>query len=565
MNTVDEFGKEVIDLWNDMQDERRVYEKTYTEIARYVIPSLGTDWNINRNNRGPERATLYDDTAVHSNRILANGLMGNLVSPALRWMTLWLSGKISEVNIQDIPGASAWLRKCEDYIYGVFASSNFYDQISDFFLQGGSIGTATMWAEPPVVADDRWVFFTLHPKEVWVGENHKKKIDTHIRRFEMQGKDLIERFGKGIAETYPELLREWQETPRKWFQVLHAVFPRKFRDPMMIDKKNKKYASGFVTIDGKTLEEGGMDSSRYLTWRWQTIGDQIYGYSPAMDVMPSIKASQQLRRSLLEASQMMVEPPMNVPESMRNRVNLVPKGLNFYSRADEIIRPIQMTTGYQIGLDREQAIMKQIQDGFYTDLFLMLERNQQRMTAYEVMQRTGEKTAILGPITARLQSEFLDPMVEMVIDEEIRKKRFPAPPPALQQYLQGTKLNIDYTGPIAVAQRKNVIVNGLSQGMQIMAPIAQIRPDVLDNFNFDAWARLAMEGVAAPGEVINDSKSVAAIRQARLKQQQEMMKMQQEQALMQNYKGMAQAPEQGSPGMAIAKAAGIDTSGAGEQ
>jgi len=550
-------GQEVLDLQKDLEDLRRPKDPMYQDVLKYVYPGL-SNWT-GEPGRAPERAQIWDDSAVRFNRLMGNGLMGFTMSPSIRWFSLGLFGKYGEpLKVLDIPGAASWLRSIEDAIYGIFSRSNFYSQAADMGALAGSFGSPVVWCDTPRVAGEDWSFQCLHPGHTWFSEDERKALTTYSRLVRMQGKSLAANFKK-IEEEIPALWKEWKDSPRKWFKVFHVTHPNDEWAPgVRLDKKGKKFRSYYVTDGGDVLEDGGMDDSRFLGWRWQTTSDQVYGESVSMDAMASIKVLQQMKRTLTTAAQLAVEPPLMIPDHLRNKANLVPRGQNFYSRADQRIERVDLVGNYPITDAAYQNQVGYVADCYHANLWLMLDRQSaaSRMTAYEVSQRMGEKAAALAPILARHQSEFADPLITMVYNVEMKAGRMPLPPPALRAYV-GSRLVPIYTGPLAVAQRRNGVMDSLSMSLAALSPIASIRSEVFDHLSFDGWVRTVMETSGVPGEVVNDPEAVMQIRQARIQQSQAAQQQQAQLDFMKAYKGLTRAGEPGSPGKALAESFGI--------
>lgn len=114
----------------------------------------------------------------------------------------------------------------------------------------------------------------------------------------------------------------------------------------------------------------------------------------------------------------------------------------------------------------------------------------------------------------------------------------------------GTKVKIDYIGPLAQQQRKFHKQIGIRQLVAELVPIAQAgRPDVLDKIDFDAYAD-EIGSANQAGHILFDQEYVDKIREARAQQQQQMQDraMQQQEMIAAaevSAKG-AKAPESGS-------------------
>src|SRR5262249_47633867 len=145
------------------------------------------------------------------------------------------------------------------------------------------------------------------------------------------------------------------------------------------------------------------------------------------------------------------------------------------------------------------------------------------MTATEVMQRAQEKGALLAPTAGRQQSELLGQIITREIDILARAGLLSAPffdpmPPQLAK--RGGNYDVLYQSPLSRAQRAEQAV-GLSNTLGILTPIAQVKPDILDVYDWDTITEdLSTEINGLPETWILPPKVVAQIRAQRQQQAQ---------------------------------------------
>jgi hypothetical protein len=103
-----------------------------------------------------------------------------------------------------------------------------------------------------------------------------------------------------------------------------------------------------------------------------------------------------------------------------------------------------------------------------------------------------------------------------------------APPP---EELAGADLSIDYVSPVARAQKSQQVFN-FYRFLEQMMPLANIKPEILDNINGDETFRWAHATLDAPTQTLVDKKEMEASRQQRAQQmqQQEQAAAEQQQA-----------------------------------
>jgi hypothetical protein len=248
--------------------------------------------------------------------------------------------------------------------------------------------------------------------------------------------------------------------------------------------------------------------------RWVKHTREIYGRSPGMTALPDIKMLYRMETTVIRAAEKAVDPPIMMPhDGVVGSIKLVPAGIT-HVRMDVIKNrfvPAPMVSGQkvEIGLELENQKRMQIERCFFTDLFLLL-MDRPKMTATEVIERNEEKMALMSPILGRLMSEMLDPMIDRAFGIMFRGGYFPEPPPELM----GQSLMVEYVSPLAIAQRQYED-RAIQRTVQRIAPMAQFQEQIMDNFDFDAIARMEAELMSFPQELLRTQEQVAEIRAAR--------------------------------------------------
>ncbi len=520
--------QQIIKQMGQLEEIRRDYEPLWEYVIDFVCPRrYNLDGTRNKGVKVGEK--MFDGTASSALDLLASGLYGYLVSPSIRWFRL----RMSRYGLDDVPEVAAWLEACEEEMYWAFSRSNFYQEILEFFIDGGSIGTATLYVEPDLL-DNRIIFTSLHPGEVYIAENRYGMVDTIFRKYSLTVRKAAQEFG---LEALPEAMRAAYSSNRyREFPFLHAVFPRNdvqmyFDGKSYRPKKNDKgkpFESVTIAVDGKKIvRDKGYRVNPFTVWRWRKNTEEVYARSPASDALVDILGMNQMERTMLTAGQMSVEPPWNVPEEMRGKVRIRPRGINYYSKQDKGIFPVNTGMDYPIGKDREDQKRQAIRDRFHVDFFLLLSRaamEGQELRVQQIVEMQGEKAAMLGPVIGRLATECLDPIIDRVFQIEMDAGRLPPPPEVLYEFA-GQPIEVDYQGPLAQAQKRMFHTQGVLQSVSAIAPIAQLKPRVLDNVDWDVVTREILEVNGMPQKAIVDPKVRDANRQREDQAQEQAAKM----------------------------------------
>jgi len=568
--TDEDLAQDILKRLDQLKLIRQPFESAIDECIEFTAPDLQ---KINEEtNKGQKTGTtVYDGTAISALNLLADGLHGYLVSPGIRWFSLTLPVKMSQnrasqnmrqwgdKSIDEIPEVKRWLESVEETMYADFRASNFYEATPMIFRQGGAIGTVSCFCESDPKTG-KIIFFVPHFRECYIAQDRFGKVDTCYRKKPLTRRELFQKFGLDkMTELDPTFKDKLERAPYEETNVIHAIYPREDFDFERVDNKNMPWASVWLLESGqkKLIDESGFPQNPQTTWRWTSNSNEWYGRAPAWFAMVDILKAQQMALTNLKAGHRAADPPYAMMESLRGRANLNAAGRTYLRQNEEA--PEALDTGLRALPIAEQFLARTdqaIREHFHVDFFLMLSQaafNKTQMTATQVIEMQGEKAAILGTRIGRLQSEFLNPVIDQVFTIDGDSGRLPPPPDILYEYA-GAQLEVDYLGPLAQAQKRLFKTQTIQAALQSAAPLAELMPDALDIIDGDATMREILETNGLPAKCIRDSNVVDAIRKTR---QQAIQAQQIDQGLLTMSKalpGMSKAPEEGSPMDALGKA-----------
>jgi hypothetical protein len=560
--------KDCLQVLDVLKEVRRPYEPMIEDILTFInVQRRGIE---DKGRKGDKRGQLvYDGTALGALNLLSDGLHGYLIAPSMRWFSLTLPNKLmfprasgmrmwSGRRMDEIPEVKVWLEDYGDVLYAAFMRSNFYDITPEFFKDGGSIGTAAIYLQEDL-GSGRTTYSVPHFREYFIAEDVFGQVDTVYRDYKLTLKQLAQKFGYDqMVEADNGFERDWKKNKYIERKILHALYPRADIEQGRIDAKNKPIESLWVLPDKKKiLLESGYDDMPAVVWRWRKNVDEIYGRSPAWDAFTDVMTVNQQGKTNLIAGQKMAEPPMVGPEDLRGLVQSDPKGWTWVKGDMKKMMPQALNTGIQLPYaldmqDRQRAI---IREHFHVDFFMMLQRaafEKANLTATQVIEMQGEKAAVLGTRIGRLQSEFLNPIIDKQAKVEERAGRLPEPPQVLFDY-GGHSIEVDYQGPLAQAQKRLFKGQGIMEGLVAVGELGRVFPEALDGINPDKTARELLESKGFPGSCLNTDDQIKAIRELR-QQQREMQEAMQ--AITEGAKVLPAAGKAIEPGSPLALVAG---------
>ena len=511
--------------------ERGTWEVNWQEILDYVMPRKADI--VTLRTRGEKRTeVLFDSTAITANNLLAASLQGTLTSPSLPWFSI----KLRDEELNENRDVQLWLEDTARRMYDTFNETNFNTEVHEMYLDLCSIGTAALFVEEGTKGfdTDGIHFNCLHIAEYYVQENINGKVDTLYRKYKLTARQAVQEFGfDNLGE---KIQTASKEKPDHKFNFIHAVEPTEdYKRALGKAGTKLPFHSCHVCEEDKmVVRTGGYNEFPYLVPRWSKATGEIFGRSPSFNALPDIKTLNKAVEIGLKAWAKAIDPPLLVQDDgVIGRVRMTPAGITVI-RNDGAVKPLQIGTNWQITDLKENQLRTAIRQAYYSDQLQLQEGPQ--MTATEVQVRYELMQRLLGPTLGRFQSEFLNPLIERVFGIMYRAGALMKEP----DLIQGTKIDVEYLGPLARSQRMEESV-AIERLYSLAMNIAQIDPAIMDNIDHDEAVRLRGNLLGVPKTVLRGKDDVDSLRAMRAEQAQMAQMAQEQQALGKAQKDQAQA------------------------
>ena len=178
-----------------------------------------------------------------------------------------------------------------------------------------------------------------------------------------------------------------------------------------------------------------------------------------------------------------------------------------------------------IGRIKFDELRNGIRQTFFADQ-LELPRSD-RMTAEEIRTRVELMQRVLGPTLGRIETEFLNPLIDRVFGIMERGGALPPPPDVLIEAF-GNKASIEvrYSGPLARSERMSEVFS-VQRLYESLAQAAQIDPTVYDIIDHEAAARFMAASQDIPENILRSPEDMEALKEERAQAQQAAMQQQQ--------------------------------------
>jgi hypothetical protein len=492
----------------------------WQDLGDYILPRKTNVHQENFTNPGRSKTDrLFDSTAVHSNEILASSMAGSLTNQGMKWFSL----KTRDERINEIHSIIMWLQDCTNRMHAAIQQSNFASEVLEVYLDLGALGTGALLMEERPMEFGRFSgmqFRACNIGEYLIDEDSEGFVDTVYRTIPLTARQIVQKWpGKASLAT----VREAEQRPDTMMTVLHAVQPR--QGNIGLSSKTYPFASFYIEIKDKhLLSEGGFHENPYAVPRWTKVSYEKYGRGPGFTALPDVKVLNKVKELSLKTWGKVLDPPMAIQhDGIVGSLRLTPGGIN-YTRGlpREVMEQMRIDARFDISQIKEEELRGSIRNIFWSNQ-LELQQGPQ-MTAQEVMVRYEMMQRLLGPTLGRLEAELLNPVIKRTFGIMMRAGAFLPPPPELDQYIgEGGVLDIEYESPIARAQRSGD-ATAIQSVFEFVAPMMEMQPEILDNFDMDKIVRVLSDVRALPHKVLRAQEDVEAMRAERQAQEEKIAK-----------------------------------------
>jgi len=177
---------------------------------------------------------------------------------------------------------------------------NFSSQAHENRISLGAFGTGAMLIEPRKGGGIK--YRTLHLSEIFIEENSEGRIDTVHRKFSLAARQAIQQFGKNTPQKIIDRYNSGKHEER--FEFIHCVAPKD-------DTSLGFAAGGYYMFENELVGEAEQfRTNPYVVSRYAVSSREVYGRSPAIMMLPDISMLNEMRRTVIEAANMVVDNPV---------------------------------------------------------------------------------------------------------------------------------------------------------------------------------------------------------------------------------------------------------------
>jgi hypothetical protein len=492
-----------------MVTQRQTFEDHWREVAERVIPRKNEfrRQKAADTNKGEKRTErVFDSTpGLALDRFAA--AVQSLVSPANQ---TWHSLRAVDEELRDNKAVQRYLDEVNRRLFAARYGANFAPQSAECYYDLGWAGTMALFIGDRL---GKGIYYdSIGIEQLFMAENEFGIVDKVHREQWMTARQAAREFG---LDKLPQAIKDAAEKrPETEFKFIRCYKPNEDLKPWRKDFKGMQFASYVIAPDFRAIvSEGGYRTFPIAVGRYSVTSQEIYGRSPAMTVLPDIKMLNEMERTTIQAAQLATLPPLLAhKDGILDAIRLTPAAINYGGVDDngrQMVQPMQFGQRIDIGLEMRDQKRGVVKEALWNTLFSILVESP-NMTATEALIRAQEKGALLAPPAARVEAEFLSPMVEREIDILAAAGVLPPMPDELLE--RGGIYAVEYQNPLALARRSGEGV-AILRAFEQLTPLAQvIGPEAaFKRINMDEATKILLDVNGFPAKAQYSDEELEAI------------------------------------------------------
>lgn len=471
-----------------LEQVRSFYEPTWRDIDRYVDPFGAGGFNPKSSPDLRNVEELYDVTALDGMDRYTAAIAGLTIPRNQRWHGV----EFDDPELMKLATVKRWCQHATDRLFTARYAPNagFEVQATEDIRQEGKYGTAAMWIGEQLGVG---LFYkTIHLSEIFIDENYYGRVDRVHRVYCCSIAQAARQFGEqNLSDKSQAALRDPKKRNDE-IEILHVVRPNDKYEPGFLGAKGKPIESLYIEKGEKHLvRRAGFRSMPLLVSRHVTGPRDVYGRSPAMKALATIKGLNAMARTILDAGNRVVDPPLlfnddnDITKIVTKPGGATPGGVN--DQGQPLVHPLYTGAQLPIGMELQNNDREQVKRIFLEELFLLLSNPSDRMTATQVIEQLKKEGVLVAPFAGRRETEKLGPQIERELEIMMNAKAIDQVPPEVLE--AGAKPKVRMTNPLSRMARAEE-VSGFTRTVEIAVQAASAgAPEALEVINFEEGIR----------------------------------------------------------------------------
>ena len=513
--------------YDALLSERSTWERQWHDCAYYSLPNayqLMTGYSTSSDGQVEYKGRAYEDIistiGYEAVDVFVSG-MQNAASPASRpWVKVRLVNSEEDQRHDVKQIKPIWQSLIQDTISQRCAYS-VAQMYANIFVFGTSCTLLEFDANNILRAVD------VPVGSYCLSENQHGVVDTVYRSFKLKAGEAYRVFGDKVSDQIKNCVDKGYID--NYFDFVHAVEPNNFFAPLT--KQGKEFDSVYFEVgSNEILRKGGYDRFPYACPRWNKSPTQVYGISPVMRALPSLRMLQHLCKNVTFLKDQVAHPVVLVDPAIIETADkmMIPLGTRCIAGfASDVSRqpvtPIITVNPSSIQVEQDERDRQEarVNNSLYVNLFQMLSMQDNIRTATEILEMKNEALSLIAPKTQSLHNEGLKKFSEEAFYALLESGRLPLP---AEQITGGIEIEFD---SILTQAQKMSGLGATQKALEVIGQAMQIAPLAQGKIDQDKIVDLVVDQTGVDPIIIRSQQEVDMARQAQAEvaQQQQQMAM----------------------------------------
>lgn len=514
-------AERIIKTLGTYRSKRSLYEPDWRDCFAMTFPErmhgLSGEVTDSTSTRGKVAARL-DSTGTDSSRILASALMSGMTPANSRWFAMDVGKETDEER--------RWLDQSADTIWENIHAANFDAAGFECMLDVVPAGWCVLFIDVNEALGGGYLFEQWPIAECYVASTRADgRINIIYREYCLPAARAAESFGlDNLSEKAQAKVRD---KPADLIKFVRVIEPRTGKPGKL--SRNLPFSCVDVEVDGKHIvREKGFHEFPCAVPRWTMIPSSSYAMGPVFHALPDMLELNELVRLEKAAADLAVSGMWIAEDDgvlNPRTVKVGPRKIIIANSVDSM-KELKSGADFNVSFTMKSQLQAQIRRAMMADQ--LQPQDGPAMTATEVHVRVGLIRQMLGPVYGRMQSEWLQTIIERCFGLAFRSGALEPPP----ESLANREFHIRYISPLARAQRLEDVtaMDRLENGLLTKA---QAKPELLDIYDFEEAENLRAQFLGVPSKVMRTDKQIQALRDERAAQAQQQQAQQQQAAMAQ--------------------------------
>jgi hypothetical protein len=474
--------------------QSRMESKRWTVDAECgEVDALVLDGDGNFSVRYPQEgragsSPVYDEYAAGALEDGVSVFEGFTMPRGQKWQKL----KLASESLMAKVAVKQWLEKIEDRLFGLrgdpesgFTANVHQSSESLLALWGQSI-----WVDKRFDEYGRFAGLSYQSEDVagvWVERTAEGTVMRVHRLIVLTAEQAKRKWGEKTPPKVLEALDGNSPRPDSPFEFLHVIERNDAMVPGRIDAAGKAWRACYYSrADKLVFETGGYRTLRRIVSTYKRKSGRDYGRSPAMRVLPAMRATQILMQDRTLGVEYQLKRPLLAMDDDLDQgvIDMAPWGIT-YGGLDEMgnakIKPMFDSPDLN-GAENLHAEVRTVLDkAFFRDLLQLNREFKTHVTALRTAEEIAEKGVLLAPLALQEQ-EWFAPMLSAELDLMWEEGLLDDMPQEIAEFFRaGGSLQVKYDNPLTQMMEAAEAAGYLRTAEQVSV-LAPLNPDVVPAF-----------------------------------------------------------------------------------